>query len=163
MPRSAKIPLILREAAGYISAYRIRTQRSLSHVFSLMCYKGPYIPNINVWHNTARSILTSGGVVSNKIEKIQERALRIIYRNYDSLYPELLRNAGAYTMLDKRLRSMLLHVFKSLKGMNAKCLNDMYSAKHLNYSMRRCVKLVQPQRKTTTAGLKTVSYLGAKL
>ena len=66
-------------------------------------------------------------------------------------------------MLDKRLRSMLLHVFKSLKGMNAKCLNDMYSAKQLNYSMRRCVKLVQPQRKTTTAGLKTVSYLGAKL
>ena len=39
----------------------------------------------------------------------------------------------------------------------------MYSAKQLNNSMRRCVKLVQPQRKTTTAGLKTVSYLGAKL
>ena len=47
--------------------------------------------------------------------------------------------------------------------MNAKCLNDMYSAKQLNYSMHQCVKLVQPQRKTTTAGLKTVSYLGAKL
>ena len=47
--------------------------------------------------------------------------------------------------------------------MNAKCLNDMYSVKQLNYSMRQPVKLVQPQRKTTTAGLKTVSYLGAKL
>ena len=66
-------------------------------------------------------------------------------------------------MLDKRLRSMLLHVFKSLNGMNAKCLNDMYSVKQLNYSMRQSVKLAQPQRKTTTAGLKTVSYLGAKL
>ena len=69
----------------------------------------------------------------------------------------------AVALLDKRLRSMLLHVFKALKGMNAKCLNDMYSAKQLNYSMRRCVKLVQPQRKTTTAGLKTVSYLRAQL
>ena len=38
--------------------------------------------------------------------------------------------------------------------MNAKCLNDMYSVKQLNYSMRQSVKLVQPQRKTTTAGLK---------
>ena len=47
--------------------------------------------------------------------------------------------------------------------MNAKCLNDMYSVKQLNYSMRQSVKLVQPQRTTTTAGLKTVSYLGAKL
>ena len=43
--------------------------------------------------------------------------------------------------------------------MNAKCLNDMYSVKQLNYSMRQSVKL----RKTTTVGLKTVSYLGAKL
>ena len=66
-------------------------------------------------------------------------------------------------MLDKRLRSMLLHVFKSLKSMNVKWLNHMYSVKQLNYSMRQYVKLVQPQRKTTTVGLKTVSYLGAKL
>ena len=87
----------------------------------------------------------------------------MIYRNYDNLYPELLRDAGAYTMFVKRLRSMLLHDFKSLKGMNAKCLNYMYSGKQLNYSMHQSVKLVQPQRKTTTVGVKTVLYLGAKL
>ena len=99
----------------------------------------------------------------DKIEKNQERALRIIYRNYDSLYPELLREARTYTMIDKRLRSVLLHVFKSLKGIIAKCLNDMFSVKQINYSMRQAVRLVQPRRKTTTVGPKTVSYLGAKL
>ena len=66
-------------------------------------------------------------------------------------------------MTDKRLHSMLLHVFESLKGMNAKCLNDMFSVKQNKYSMRQAVKLVQPRRKTTTLGLKTVLYLGAKL
>ena len=71
----------------------------------------------------------------------------MIYRNYDSLYPELLKEAGTYTMLDKRLRSMLLDVFKSLKGMNAKCLNDMFTVKQINFSMHQAVKLVQPQRK----------------
>ena len=44
-----------------------------------------------------------------------------------------------------------------------RCLNYMYSVKQSNYSMRQSVKLVQSQRKTTTAGLKTVSYFGAKL
>ena len=58
---------------------------------------------------------------------------------------------------------MLLHVFKSLKGMNAKCLNDMFSVKQINYSMCQAVKLEQPRRKTTSVALKTVSYLGAKL
>ena len=109
-----------------------------------------------VWH-------FCGKKNGDKIEKNQEGALRIIYRNYDSLYPELLRGARTYTMTDKRLRSMLLHVFKSLKGMNAKCLNDMFSVKQNKYSMRQAVKLVQPRRKTTTVGLKTVSHLGAKL
>ena len=55
---------------------------------------------------------------------------------------------------------MLLHVFKWLKGMNVKCLNDIYSVKQLSFSMHKSVKLVQPQRKTTTVGLKTISYLG---
>ena len=58
---------------------------------------------------------------------------------------------------------MLLHVFKSLQGMTAKCLNDMYSVKQFKYSMRQYVKLVQPQWKKNTVGLKTVSCLGSKL
>ena len=51
-------------------------------------------------------------------------------------------------MTDKRLRSMLLHVFKSLESMNAKCLNDMFSVKQNKYSMRQAVQWVQPRRKT---------------
>ena len=153
------VSALCTKAARQLNALA-RISRFLSTSSRMIIYNSFINSNFNycpiVWH-------FCGKKNGDKIEKNQERALRIIYRNYDSLYPELLRDAGAYTMLDKRLRSMLLHVFKSLKGMNAKCLNDMYSAKQLNYSMRRCVKLVQPQRKTTTAGLKTVSYLGAKL
>ena len=49
---------------------------------------------------------------------------------------------------------MLLHVFKSRKSLNAKYLNDTFSVKQINYSMRQVLKWVQPQRKTTTVGLK---------
>ena len=106
-----------------------RISRFLSTSSRMIIYNSFINSNVNycpiVWH-------FCGKMNGDKIEKIQERALRMIYRNYDSLYSELLRDAGAYTMLDKRLHSMLLHVFKSLKGMNAKCLNDMYSVKQNN-------------------------------
>ena len=46
--------------------------------------------------------------------------------------------------------------------MNAKLLNNMLFVKQINYAMRQAVELVQPRRKTTTVGLKTV-YLGDKL
>ena len=66
-------------------------------------------------------------------------------------------------MLDKRLRCMLLHVFKSLKGINAKCLKDVSSVKQINNSMRQAVQLVQPQRKKIQCWPQIISYLGAKL
>ena len=153
------VSALCNKAAGQLNALA-RISRFLSTSSRVIICNTFINSNFNycpiVWH-------FCGKKNGDTRDKIQERALGIIYRNNDSLYPELLLDAGAYTMLDKRLRSMLLHVFKSLKGMNVKCLDYMYSVKQLNYSMRQSVKLVQPQRKTTTVGLKTVSYLGAKL
>ena len=39
----------------------------------------------------------------------------------------------------------------------------MFSVKRINYSMCQSVKLVESQRKTTIVGLRTDSYIGAKL
>ena len=39
----------------------------------------------------------------------------------------------------------------------------MFAVKQINYSMHQATKLLQPQRKKIIVGLKTVSYLGAKL
>ena len=156
---SHHVSVICTKAARQLNALA-RISGFLSTTSRMIIYNSFINSNFNycplVWH-------FCGKKNGDKIEKIQERALRIIYRNYDNLYPELLREARTYTMTDNRLRSMLLHVFKSLKGMNAKCLNDMFSVKQNKYSMRQAGKSVQPRRKTTTVGLKTVSYLGAKL
>ena len=155
---SHHVSVICTKAARQLNALA-RISEFLSTTSRIIIYNSFINSNFNycplVWH-------FCGKKNGDKVEKIQERALRIIYRNYDSLYPELLREARTYKMTDKRLRSMLLHVFKSLKGMNTKCLNDVFFVKQNNHSMRQAVKLVQPRRKTTTVGLKTVTYLAAK-
>ena len=109
-----------------------------------------------VWH-------FCGMTNSNKIEKIQERALRIVYKDYRSQYTDLLCQAKTTTILIKRLRQMLYEAFKSLKKQNSKCLHDLYTVKEFEYSLRRNVKVNQPLRRTVTFGTRSVSYLGAKL
>ena len=109
-----------------------------------------------VWH-------FCGKVNNNKIEKIQERALRLIYKDYDSSYVDLLSAADIPTMLTRRLRGFLLEVFKSTRSLNSECLNDMFRVKHVNYSFRNKRIIVQPKRRNTTYGLRSISYLGAKL
>ena len=51
------------------------------------------------------------GKTNNK--KVEERALRIIHRDYDSSYEDLLSAAEAPTMLTRRLCVILLKVSKN--------------------------------------------------
>ena len=80
------------------------------------------------------------------ITKIQERTLRIIYRDYESSYEDLMSAAEAPTMLTRRLRVILLEVFKSINMLNSDCLNDVFKIKYGNYSFRNTRKLLQQKK-----------------
>ena len=109
-----------------------------------------------VWHFCG---VTNG----NKVEKIQERCLRIIYKDYESSYDRLLDRANTTKLAISRLRILILEVFKSIHMLNPKCISDLFELKSTNYSFRNKVKVLQPKRRTTKYGLRTISYTGAKL
>ena len=99
----------------------------------------------------------------NKIEKIQERTSKISYRDDESSDEVLMSASEAPSMLTRRLRVILLEVFSSIDMLDWDCLNDMLEIKDVNYSFRITRKLLQPKKKTTTFGLRSIAYLGAKL
>ena len=100
---------------------------------------------------------------NDKLEKIQERALRILYQDHNSSYDDLLEMAGTSTIIIQRLRLMTLTVFESLNSLNPPCLNDIFTKKCMPYSLRDSSIIEQPKRRTTTFGLRSFSYAGAKL
>ena len=63
---------------------------------------------------------------SNKMEKIQERCLRIVYKDYDSSYDRLLEMANATSLVISRLRILLLEVYKSIHHLNPKCISGLF-------------------------------------
>ena len=74
-----------------------------------------------MWHFcSAKSVKTI------QIQKIQERALRILYNDFSSDFEPNLNKSGKSTMEVKRLRTLALKVFKTLNNMNPeyirKCL-----------------------------------------
>ena len=118
-------------ALARISRYLNISSRSL-------LYNSFVRSNVNycvmVWH-------FCGKINNNKIDKIQELALRIIHRDYESYYKDLVSAAEDATMLTRRLRVILLEVFKSINILNSDCLNDMFKIKDGNYSFRNTRKL----------------------
>ena len=55
---------------------------------------------------------------TKKIEKIQERALRFIYGDYDSSYESLLLRSQLPSLKVRRLRAIAFEAFKILKNLN---------------------------------------------
>ena len=103
-----------------------------------------------------------GAANSNKLEKLQERSLRILYNDFNSPIQCLIDKLGQGTLLSNRLKYFILEVFKSIRKLNAPCLHDMFVLNEVPYNLRT-PKLEQPIRRTTNYGLRTFSYLGSKL
>ena len=94
---------------------------------------------------------------------MQERALRILFADYNSSYMEILERADTTTLLIHWLRLIVPIVLKSLHVLNPACLNDMFTPSYVPYQMRDSSLLDQTRCRTTIFGLRSISYISAKL
>ena len=97
------------------------------------------------------------------MEKIQKRALKLVYNDYDSGYHDLIERFGTDTMLQSRLKKIILEVFKSLKEINPAYIRDISKPKDQPYFLRNPLLLIQSKMNTTNFGLRSYSYLSSKL
>ena len=96
-----------------------------------------------VWHFCSAAL-------SQKLEKMQERALRLLYNANYSSYNSLLLKTERPTMEVSRLRRLEIKVFKTLKYLNADFMLTCF--KKGSHSGRRKNDLVVNRAKTTTFG-----------
>ena len=144
-----------RQLNAFIRISRYLNIQAKKHIFrSFIMSNFTYCPL--VWHFC--------GVTNNsKIEKIQERALKIVYNDYKSDYNVLLTKFGTDTMLQSRLKTMIMEVFKSLKGTNPVYIQNIFTNKDQPYDLRNSYLLIQKKTQTVTFGLRTFGYLGSKM
>ena len=106
-----------------------------------------------VWHfSNCESI--------RKIEKIQKGCLRIVLDDYDSDYDVLLRKSGKVTMEIKRLRVLVIEIFKTVNDLNPNYMKDIFIPK-LHPKVRPKDILVK-HHNTITYGTKSLKALGLR-
>ena len=71
---------------------------------------------------------------SKKIEKVQERALRFVYEDYNSSYDNLLLKAKVPSLQFHRMRTMALETFKIMNKQSPSCLQ---------FSITLCIDKIQ--------------------
>ena len=90
---------------------------------------------------------------TDKLEKIQYRALRIVFKDYTSTYQQLLNKMNLTTLHHSRLRTIAIETFKCIHSLSPDFLNNLVTIKNNNsYNFRYTNILDTPRVRTERYG-----------
>ena len=99
----------------------------------------------------------------NKLEKVNERALRLALSDYTSSYSKLLVKAKSTTIHIHSIWLLALEVYKTLHNLNPAFMKDYFLPKPKSYNLRKMDTLSVPKDKTASYGIKSISFLSPKI
>ena len=152
---------ICRSAANQLNAL-IRLKRFLGFKEKRILINSYFIANFNycplVWMFSSASSL-------KKIEKLQKRALRFLYNDYEISYEELLLKSGRATMNVNRLRILCIEIYKTINNLNPEFMRDLFSLRETSRLIREkyMLNLNIPVHNQVTFGTKNLRFFGPKV
>ena len=95
--------------------------------------------------------------VNNKINRLHERALTLIYNDYKSSFNELCEKDGSMTIHHRNIQSLSIEMYKIYHGSDQSIMGDMISVRKDN-TLR--ADFYVPAVRTEKYGKNSVRYLG---
>ena len=74
--------------------------------------------------------------LNNKINKVQARALRILYKDYDSSFEDLLEKDNSDNIHDRNIKLLATKVFKVENNILPNVLGSFITKQDLPYNLR---------------------------
>ena len=75
---------------------------------------------------------------NRKLERIQKRALRAVYKSQTEPYEELLTRAKLPTLYNRRLQDIAILMYKIKYRMAPRCVSELFTIKSRHQSLRNC-------------------------
>ena len=122
----------------------------------LTLYKSAILPHLTYCHLVWNFCKSSD---SRKIERVQERALRAIYKAKTETYEELLARARLPTLYNRRLQDIATLMYKVKNNLAPSCLSRLFKTKNSQYCLRNWDFEI-PRFNTTGYGKHTIRYQG---
>ena len=103
--------------------------------------------------------------LNQKINKIQERALRITYKDTESTYSELLQKDCAVTIHTKNLQILMTEMYKTKNELNPLFMQEIFRENTLfpRYNLRSNNEFTQPRVRSVSNGTESVRFKGPQL
>ncbi len=140
-------------ALARVSRYMEKPQLELTMTSFVMSHFS-YCPLVWMFHDRKSN---------NKINKIHERALRIIHKDSTSNFEELLIKSNSVSVHQRNLQLLQTEISKTVNNLNPAFMAEVFVSKDMPYSLRGNNNLVLPKARTNQYGIDTIRFIGQKL
>ena len=97
--------------------------------------------------------------INTQINKIHERALRIVYNDQVSSFDELLIKSDSVTIHNRNLQLLVTEIYKALHNLSSPLMSELFKIKDSKRNFRNLGGLVSYKAKTTMYGIDSISHL----
>ncbi len=143
---------------------KISALARVSHNFSLqrrrMLFKTfiesqfSYCPLVWMFHSRS---------INMRINRLHERALRLVYNDQDSTFEDLLTKDKSCTIHQRNIQALALEIFKTKNSLNPVFMKDIFIERSNRYNLRGNRELETMNIRTVHHGEDTLRYLGSKI
>ena len=141
-------------ALSRITPYMDLNKRKLA-VNAFFSSQFNYCPLIWMCHNRT---------YNNKITRLHERCLRLIYNDKHLSFEELLEKDNSVSIRHKNLHVLATEMFKVKLKSTPEIIQDVFSLKEQgHYNLRNQTNFEIPHVKTVNYGLESICFLGPKI
>ena len=103
-------------------------------------------------------------IMNNKINRLYERALRVVYSDYKSTFNELLDKDGSFSIHHRNIQSLAVEIYKFFHGLSPSIMSQVFKLNSpLPYHLRNSNELYSRNPKTVRYGTETISFLAPKI
>ena len=121
---------------------------------ALICSQFGYCPLVWMFHSRK---------INNRVNSLHERALRVVYRDYNATFSELLSKDQSVIIHQRNLQLLATEIFKTKNELNPKIMEEIFTFKNVDYDLRNNTSLKIGNLKTAYYGTESLTNLGAKI
>ena len=100
---------------------------------------------------------------NHHINRIHERVLRVVYKDYNSSFDELLKKDNSYNVHDRNLQKLLTKIFRVKMNLGPEIMKEVFEVIEDPHVLRNDLKLKWRKIHSVRYGFETASFVGARV
>ena len=100
---------------------------------------------------------------NNMINKIHERALRLILNDHTSDFDTLLQNNNDTCNHHRNIQTLMIEIYKMKNNLNPPIMDNMFERRNNTYNLRNFQEFATKRKRTVKMGLETLNYRSPQL